>query len=83
MNEELHDIPDPSPLLPGMYVPWYFWVILGFVALALLALILFLVFSRRKQTSDAIIASALTKLSTHVKRRKMPRMFCHCCSGAS
>lgn len=58
MNEELHDIPDPSPLLPGMYVPWYFWVILGFVALALLALILFLVFARRKPSSNAVIASA-------------------------
>lgn len=48
MNDELHDIPDPSPHLPGMYVPWYVWVLLGALVLGLLtAVVLYLLFRRR------------------------------------
>ncbi len=39
----LHDIPDPGPLLPGISLPWWTWLLLGFVlAGATFALIQFL-----------------------------------------
>jgi hypothetical protein len=54
MNDELHDIADPSPHLPGMYVPWYLWLILGFVLIAFLVLAITL--WRRKAATPPDIA---------------------------
>lgn len=57
MNDDLHDIPDPAPHLPGIYVPWYVWAIIGFVAAALVAGLIVLLVRRRKEPAAEDVAN--------------------------
>jgi hypothetical protein len=43
----LHDISDPVPLLPGIGIPWWLWV-LGAIAIGALILLVFLLSRRAK-----------------------------------
>lgn len=47
MNDELHDIADPTPYLPGVHVPLYAWILLAVVGLGLLTGLAFYLRHRR------------------------------------
>ena len=55
MKEDFHDIPDPTPHLPGIQVPWYLWAIAALVLVAGIILITFLLRGRAKPTTSADI----------------------------
>lgn len=44
---DLHDIPDPAPLLPGIPMPWWGWSILAFLMIAGAASLFALLYRRR------------------------------------
>ncbi|NIP93916.1 MAG: hypothetical protein GWO24_10875 [Akkermansiaceae bacterium] len=48
LGNELHDIADPRPLLPGIEVPLWFWLCLVTLVFAAVSLALFLLLRHRK-----------------------------------
>jgi hypothetical protein len=55
MNDDFHDIPDPTPHLPGIQLPWYLWAVAALVLLALIILITVLIRNRSKPSTSAFI----------------------------
>lgn len=55
MNDDFHDIPDPSPHLPGIQIPWYLWAIAALVLLAGIILLTFLLRRRSTPNTSAYI----------------------------
>ena len=66
MNDELHDIIDPAPLLPGMHVPWYTWVIIALVILAAIGLFIYFL-TRTKPAPPGSVASIYQKSRKHLE----------------
>lgn len=46
-SDELHDIADPAPYLPGIEVPLWFWIALATVLLAATSCLLFVILRRK------------------------------------
>lgn len=52
-GDQLHDIADPQPLLPGIHVPLWFWICLAVALGAVLSVLLFLLRRRRERLPPA------------------------------
>jgi hypothetical protein len=66
MKDELHDIIDPAPLLPGMHVPWYAWLILAFVIVAAIGLLIYFL-TRPKPAAPGSVASIYEESRKHLE----------------
>ena len=54
-EEIIHDIPDPTPHLPGVAIPLWVWILLAFALLGVALLILAIVLLRNKDAAPKSI----------------------------